>query len=56
MRTFRMTASIYLPMEENETEEQAEDRLIELIEDAGIEVYSWSDTEVITENHAGSNK
>lgn len=47
MKQFRMTATIYLPMEENETEEQAEDRVLELIEDAGMEIYSWGDTEVI---------
>lgn len=46
-KMFRMVAAVYLPMEENETQEQAEDRAVELIEDAGMEVYSWWNTEVI---------
>ena len=46
-KMFRMVAAIYLPMKENETQEQAEDRAIELIEDAGMEVYSWWNAEEI---------
>ena len=46
-KMFRMLVALYLPMEENETQEQAEDRALELIEDAGMSIYSWSDTEVI---------
>ena len=46
-KLFRMVAAIYLPMEENETQEQAEDRALELIEDAGMEVYSWWNTEIV---------
>lgn len=46
-KMFRMVAAIYMPMEENETQEQAEDRAIELIEDAGIEVYSWWNAEEV---------
>lgn len=34
-------------MEENETQEQAEDRALELIEDAGMEVYSWWNAETV---------
>jgi len=46
-KMFRMVAAIYMPMEENETQEQAEDRAIELIEDAGMEVYSWWNAEEV---------
>ena len=43
MKMFRMVCALYLPMEENETQEQAEDRALELIEDAGMEIYSlWT--------------
>ena len=40
---FRVEAVIYMPMETEETQEQAEDRFLEKIEDAGMEVYSWTD-------------
>jgi len=46
-RLFRMVAAIYLPMEKDETKEQAEDRALELIEDAGMEIYSWWDAEEV---------
>lgn len=49
-KMFRMVAAIYMPMEENETQEQAEDRAIELIEDAGMEVYSWWNAEEVEVN------
>lgn len=44
---FRMVCALYLPMEENETQEQAEDKALELIEDAGMEVYSWWNAEIV---------
>ena len=47
MKMFRMVCALYLPMEENETQEQAEDRALELIEDAGMEVYSWWNAETV---------
>lgn len=50
MKMLRMVAAVYMQMEEKETQEEAEDRLIELIEDAGMEVYSWWNVETV-ENH-----
>lgn len=43
-RMFRIEAVIYMPMEENETQETAEDRFLEEIEALGMEVYSYTDT------------
>lgn len=46
-KIIRMVAEIYLPMEKNETQEQAEDRAIELIENAGVGVYLHWNAEVV---------
>lgn len=45
-KAFRVDAIIYMPMEEGETQEQAEDRFLEKIEDAGMEVYAWTDVHI----------
>lgn len=45
-RMFRVEAVIYMPMEEEETQESAEDRFLEEIEALGMEVYSWTDAHI----------
>ena len=47
MKMLRMVCALYLPMKENETQKQAEDRVLEMIEDAGMEVYSWWNAETV---------
>lgn len=46
-KMFRIHAVIYMPMEDGETQEQAEDRFLEKIEDAGMEVYTWTDVQIV---------
>ncbi len=46
-RLLRMTVALYVPMKVGETQEEAEDRALEEIEDDGMEIYSWQDVEVI---------
>lgn len=46
-RQLRMVAVVYLPMEDGETQEQAEDRVLELIEAQGMNVYAYEGASVI---------
>ena len=41
-----MQASLYLPMRKGETQEQAEDRMIDLCDSAGIVLAGWTDSHV----------
>ena len=45
-RMFRIDAVIYMPMADDETQEQAEDRFLEEIESLGMEVYAWTDVHI----------
>ena len=47
-RVLHMRAVLYMDMKPNETEEEAEDRLLELLEDAGINCYEWEEEEIET--------
>ena len=48
-KVLRMKATIYMKMEDGETREQAEDRLVDTIDDIdGMSVYAWESVEVIT--------
>lgn len=47
MKILRMVCAVYLPMEDGETQDQAEERALELIENAGARVYSWWNAETI---------
>ena len=40
-KDLRMEAILRLPMEEGETKEQAEDRLIDLMEKSGVKLVGW---------------
>ena len=41
MKELRMEAVLRLPMEDRETKEQAEDRLIDLMEKSGVKLVGW---------------
>ena len=41
LKDLRMEAVLRLPMEEGETKEQAEDRLIDLMEQSGVKLVGW---------------
>ena len=41
VKELRMEAVLRLPMEEGETKEQAEDRLIDLMEKSGVKLVGW---------------
>lgn len=45
-RTLSLKANICIPLAENETVEDAEDRLIEVIEDSAMYLIGWEDEEV----------
>ena len=45
-KTLSLKASICIPMASNETIEDAEDRLIEVIEDSAMYLIGWEDEEV----------
>lgn len=45
-RTLSLKANISIPMAENETVEDAEDRLIQVMDDAGMYLIGWDDAEV----------
>jgi len=46
MKYMRIKMTIYFPMLDGETKEQAEDRLIERIDPDGEAIMSWSESEV----------
>ena len=47
MRQLRVRgASLRIEMQDGETQEQAEDRLLDTLEEHGITCYSWHDSEV----------
>ena len=52
-KQLRMEAVLYLPMEEYETQEEAEDRLIDLCESVGIVLLGFRQTEVIEHAEGG---
>ena len=41
-----MHAALYLHMLDGETQEQAEDRLLELCDSVGVSLIGWSDSQV----------
>ena len=41
MKELWMEAVLRLPMEDDETKEQAEDRLIDLMEQSGVKLVGW---------------
>lgn len=43
----RMTAAIYLELEDGETQAEAESRMTELLEQQGVLLVAWSESEVI---------
>ena len=47
MKFIRAYVEVYLQVEKGETEKQTENRLIDLIEEQGIQVDSWSDVSFI---------
>ena len=46
-KMLRMVVALYLPMEENDTQELAEDRMLEYVVNAGMETYAWWNSEVV---------
>lgn len=48
MKMLRMVCALYLPMDEGETQEQASERMLELIEGAGVDLYSWWNVDTVT--------
>ena len=45
-RDLCMRTTVYLPMKDNETKGQAEDRLLELVESVGVYICGWREDEV----------
>ena len=41
-----MNCAVYIPMKDGETKEQAEDRLIKVLDDAGMYLMSWWGEEI----------
>ena len=41
-----LDCSVYFPMEDDEERRQAEDRLLQVLEDAGIHLVAWWNVEI----------
>ena len=51
-----MHAALYLHMLDGETQEQAEDRLVELCDSVGVSLIGWSDSQVEHYDEDGSGR
>ncbi len=55
MKLLRMVCAVYLQMKDGETQDQAEERALDLIENAGARVYSWWNAETIDDADDGKD-
>ena len=46
MKRLRMEAVLYVQMHDGETQEEAEDRLLDVAESSGIKIVAWWDSQV----------